>query len=322
LIRTGPSRYWNVTSTNIYLDRLDEASTVVQQASSRKLEFDDQILLRYQIAFLKGDRAGMAREAALGEKDFAVQNWMLNAESLVAAGSGKPRVAEGLSRHAAELARQAGQRETAAVFMAGSAVWEAFLGNSATARTKATEALGLFKGRDVEYGAGIALALAGDLSRVQNLINDLQGRFPEDTTVRFSYLPTLRALLALNNGDPDLAIQLLEAALPYEEAAPSVDFYFSFAGFYPAYARGNAYLAAHRGPEAVGEFQKIRDHRGIVGIDPIGALAHLQLGRAYELSGDKSKARSAYREFLSLWKDADYDIPILQQAKIEYAKLE
>jgi eukaryotic-like serine/threonine-protein kinase len=315
-----PIAYWNVISANVYLDRLDEASNVIQQASSRKLDFDDQILLRYQIAFLKGDHAGMAREAALGERDFAVQDWMLNSEALVSACSGKQRAAEGLSRHAVELARQAGQGETAAVFIAGSAVWEAFLGNSATARTKATEALQLFKGRDVEYGAGIALALSGDLTRVQSLIDDLQGKFPEDTTVRLSYLPTLRGLLALNRGEPDRAIQLLEFALPYERAAPAVDFYFSFGGFYPAYVRGKAYLALHRGPEAVAEFEKILNHRGIVGIDPIGALVHLQLGRAYELSGNKSKAKSCYQKFFSLWKDADRDIPILEQAKIEYAK--
>ena len=317
-----PIAYWNVTSANIYLDRLDEASNVLQQASSRRLEFDDQIVLRYQMAFLKGDRAGMAREAALGEKDFAVQEWMLNSEALVSARSGESHVAEGLSRHAVELARQAGQRETAAVFMGSSAAWEAFLGNSATARTKGMEALELFKGRDVEYGAGIALALSGDSSRVQSLIDDLQGRFPEDTTVRLSYLPTLRGLLAMNQGKPDRAIQLLEGARPYEEAAPAVDFYFSFGGFYPAYVRGIAYLSLHRGREAVAEFEKILNHRGLVGIDPIGALVHFQLGRAYQLSGNRSKARSAYQEFLSLWKDADSDVPILQQAKIEYAKLQ
>ena len=317
-----PIAYWNVTSANIYLDRLAEASNVLQQASARRLEFDDQILLRYQMAFLKGDRAGMAREGMLGEKDFAAQEWMLNSEALVAACSGRSRVAEGLSRHAAELALQTGQRETAAIFIAGTSVWEAFLGNSATARTKASEALELFKGRDVEYGAGIALALSGDSSRVQSLIDDLQNRFPDDTTVRFSYLPTLRGLLALNHGEPDRAIELLEFARPYEEAAPAVAFYFSFGGFYPAYVRGIAYLSVNRGPEAVAEFEKILNHRGLVGIDPIGALAHLQLGRAYELSGNRSKARSAYQEFFSLWKDADSDIRILLQAKIEYARLD
>ena len=317
-----PIAYWNVATAYIYLDRLEDASNIIQQASGRKLDFDDQILLRYQIAFLKGDHAGMAREAGLGEKDFAYQDWMLHSEALVAACSGESRVAEGLSRHAVELARQAGQRERAAVFIAGAAAWEAFLGNSAAARSRAAEALELSKGRDVEYTAGIALALGGDPSRAQALTDDLQSRFTEDTTVRFSYLPTLRALVALNNGEPERAIQLLEVALPYEEAAPGVDYYYFFGGLYPAYARGQAFLAAHREPEAAAEFQKILNHRGIVGIDPIGVLAHLQLGRAYEISGNRPKAASAYQEFFSLWKDADSDIPILQQARIEYAKLE
>jgi DNA-binding winged helix-turn-helix (wHTH) protein len=317
-----PIAYWNVATANIYLDRLDEASSIIRQAAGRKLDFDDQILLRYYIAFLKGDKAGLAREAGLGEKDFAVQDWMLNSETLVSACSGKPRLAEGYSRHAVDLARQAGQRERAAVFIAESAAWEAFLGNSVEASSKAKEALELSKGRDVEYGAGIALAFAADSSRAQALTDDLQSRFPEDSTVRFSYLPTLRGLLALNHGEPDRAIQSLEVALPYEEAAPGVDFLFFFGGYYSAYVRGKAYLALHRGPEAVAEFQKILNHRGIVGIDPIGALAHLQIGRAYEISGNRSKAKSAYQVFLSLWKDADPEIPILQQAKIEYVKLE
>ncbi len=174
----------------------------------------------------------------------------------------------------------------------------------------------------MEYGAGIALAFAANSSRAQALTDDLQSRFPDDSTVRFSYLPTLRGLLALNHGEPDRAIQSLEVALPYEEAAPGVDFLFFFGGYYSAYVRGKAYLALHRGPEAVAEFQKILNHRGMVGIDPIGALAHLQIGRAYEISGNRSKAKSAYQVSLSLWKDADPEIPILQQGKIEYVKLE
>lgn len=264
----------------------------------------------------------MAREAALGESEFAVQDWMLHSEALVLARSGKSRLAEGLSRHAVELAQQAGQRERAAVFEAGAAVWEGFLGNSTAASKRAAEALELSKGRDAEYGAGVALALAGDSSRAQGLTDDLQSRFSHDTTVRYGYLPTLRALLALNHGEPLRAIELLEVAVPYEGAVPGVDYYFFFGGLYPAYVRGNAYLATRRGPEAVAEFQKILEHRGIVGSDPVGALARLQLGRAYELSENRSKAKSAYQEFLSLWKDADPDIPILKQAKVEYAKLQ
>ena len=182
-------------------------------------------------------------------------------------------------------------------------------------------ALALSKGREVEYGAAFALALAGDSARSQTLANDLERRFPEDTPVRFCYTPVLRALLALNRDEPSKAVELLQIAGPYELGAPPSSFYGFFGTFYPAYVRGLAYLAAHQGAEAAAEFQKILDHRGIVISDPIGALAHLQLGRAYALSGDKTKAKSAYQDFLTLWKDADPEIPIFKQAKAEYAKL-
>jgi tetratricopeptide (TPR) repeat protein len=149
----------------------------------------------------------------------------------------------------------------------------------------------------------------------------LERRWPEDTAVRFSYLPEVRALLALNHGEPAKAIELLQIAIPYELGDPPSSFLGYFGSFYPQYVRGEAYLAAHQGREAAAEFQMILDHRGIVVSDPIGALAHLQLGRAYVLSGETTKAKAAYRDFLTLWQDADPDIPILKQAKVEYAKL-
>ena len=175
------------------------------------------------------------------------------------------------------------------------------------------------------YEAGVALALAGDSSRSQALTEDLARRFPEDTRVQFNYAPALRGLLALNHSQPSKAVELLQTAIPYELGSPSVggsEYLLGAGNLYPAYVRGLAYLAAQKGAEAGGEFQKILDHRGIVLSDPIGALAHLQLGRAYALSGDKINARSAYQDFLALWKDADPDIPILRQAKAEYAKLQ
>jgi eukaryotic-like serine/threonine-protein kinase len=148
----------------------------------------------------------------------------------------------------------------------------------------------------------------------------LAKRFPEDTIVQFNYLPSVRAQLALNHKDYSRAMQALQAATPYELGASGAG-YFDTA-LYPVYVRGEAYLAAHHGTEAAAEFQKILDHRGVVLNEPIGALAHLQLGCAYALSGDAAKARTAYQDFLTLWKDADPDIPTLKQAKAEYAKLE
>jgi tetratricopeptide (TPR) repeat protein len=146
-------------------------------------------------------------------------------------------------------------------------------------------------------------------------------RIPEDTTVQFNYLPTLRAKLALMHSNPQQALNDLELAAPYELGLPAIGFY-NWPNLYPAYVRGEAYLAARQGNQAAAEFQKILDHRGIVLNEPIGALAHLQLGRAYAMQGDTAKSRAAYQDFLTLWKDADPDIPIFSQAQAEYAKLQ
>ena len=207
------------------------------------------------------------------------------------------------------------------MFETGAALLEGFLGNKPAARQGAKAALKLSKGRDVEYGAAFALALSGDSSRSQTLANGLERHFPEDTSVRFSYLPAVRALLALSHGEPAKAVELLQIAVPYELGTPRSNIQGFFGALYPVYVRGEAYLALRQGTNAAAEFQKILDHRGIVVSDPIGALAHLQLGRAYVLSGDKAKAKSAYQDFLTLWKDADPDLPILKRAKREYAKL-
>ena len=167
----------------------------------------------------------------------------------------------------------------------------------------------------------MALALAGDSARSQKIADDLDRRSPEDTVVQLSYLPVLRAMNALNRGEHSKAIELLQAAAPYELGYLGSDT-IGFAGsLYPIFIRGQAYLAAKRGAEAAAEFQKILDHRGIVATDPIGALAHLQSGRAFVLSGNRAKAKTAYQDFLTLWKDADPDLPIYQQAKAEFAKL-
>jgi hypothetical protein len=199
---------------------------------------------------------------------------------------------------------------------------EAFFGNRAEGRGSAIAALKLSKDREVEYGAAFALALVTeDASESQALANDLERRFGEDTSVRFNYSPALRALLALRRGETSKAVGLLEIAVPHELGTPRSTIHGYFGALYPVYVRGLAYLAARQSTEAAAEFQKILDHRGIVVSDPIGALARLQLGRAFALSGDKTKAKMVYQDFLTLWKDADADIPILKQAKAEYARL-
>jgi TolA-binding protein len=278
-------------------------------------------MLDYDIAFLKGDQAGMEQAVARARARSLGENWMSNKEALALAYSGHLQKARSMSRRAVDQAQQAAQRERAGLWEAGAAVREAFFGNTSEARTKAIGALELSKDREVEYGAAFALTLSGDFSRAQALADDLERRFPEDTSIRFSYLPVLHARVALSHGDASKAIEMLQVAVPHELGAPRSSINALFGALYPIYVRGEAYLAAHKGTDAAAEFQKILDHHGIVVSDPIGALARLQLGRALVMSGDKAKAKTAYEDFLTLWKDADRDIPILTQAQAEYAKI-
>jgi hypothetical protein len=200
-------------------------------------------------------------------------------------------------------------------------VWEAFYGNSAAARQSAARALALGRGRDVDYATAFALALAGDLPQSRSLAENLAREFPEDTFVQSMYLPTLRALAALNTRDGSAAIQELQIASRYDLALGGVGFTGRFGGLYPIYVRGLAYLASHQPVEAVGEFQRILDHRSIVLVDPMDALARLHLARALVLSGDRVKAKGAYNDLFALWKDADPDLPLLKAARAEYSRL-
>ena len=316
--------YSILTASYLALERTAEAENTLQQAFQRKLEIPDFHVQRFVIAFLRDDKTGMEREAAQSREKPGVDDWMSNTEGFVSAYSGHLEGARKMSRRAADLARKADRRETEALYQADAAVREALFGNVSIARQRAVDALELSKGRDVEYVAGFALVLAGDSSRSQALTEDLSRRLPGDTIVQFTYVPTLRALLALNHSQPSRAVELLQTAIPYEGGSPiegGSEFLLGAGNLYPAYVRGLAYLAAHQGAEAAAQFQKILDHRGLVICDPVGAVAHLQLGRSYALSGDGTKAKSAYQDFLTLWNDADLDIPIFKQAKAEYAKL-
>ena len=314
--------YLNLAYGYIYLDRYDEAEDTLRRASERKLDIPDSLILRYHVAFLKGDQAGMQREAALAQGNPEAADWLSHSEALVLARSGRLRLAREMSRRAVDLARQSAQQERAALFETGAATWEAFYANEVDARRSAMTALELSKARDVEYGAAFALALSGDSTQSQALANDLEKRFPEDTLVRFTYVPTLRALFALRHSQPADAIELLQVNVSYELAVPGISYFGFFGSLYPVYVRGQAYLAQHQAAQAAAEFQKILDHPGLVFADPAGAVARLQLGRAYTVSGEKIKAKAAYQDFLSLWKDADPDVPILKQAKAEYARLQ
>jgi eukaryotic-like serine/threonine-protein kinase len=313
--------YSGLASTDVRLEQLGAAEDVLRRAAGRGLEIDEFVMLAHDIAFLRGDQAGMEREAARARARSGGDNWISNKEAFVLAYSGRLQKARNVSRRAVAQAEAVNQRERAGLWEAGAAVREAFCGNASEAKERAAAALNLSKDREVEYGAALALTLSRDSSRSQALANDLEKRFQEDSAVRFSYLPVVRAQLALNGGNASKAFELLQAAVPYELGVQRSTIHGLFGALYPVYVRGEAYLAARQGAEAAAEFQKILDHRGIVVSDPIGALAHWQLGRALALSGDTAKAKSAYQDFLTLWKDADPDIPILKQAKAEYAAL-
>jgi len=311
--------YGNLIESYLYLDRLDEARTIAQQAQTHDLDTSQVHLYLYLVDFLQHDAAGIEREAAALMGKPGIEDQLLYYESDTAAYGGQFAKARELTRRAAESAQHVDEKETAADYYAEALLREALVGNTTLARHQAQAALALSSGRDVEAMSAIALGLAGDSAQAMRLADDLGKRFSEDTIVQVNYVPTIHAAAALRGNDPGKAIDALAATTPYELGGPVQNLNFSL---YPIYVRGEAYLAMRQGTAAAAEFQKIIDHPGLVVNEPIGALAHLQLGRAYVMAGAAAKAKSAYQDFLTLWKDADPDIPILKEAKAEYAKLQ
>jgi serine/threonine protein kinase/predicted Zn-dependent protease len=316
-----PISYDILMFTNISLNRPDNAKAAYEQAMERKVSLQSAHIALYEIAFLQNDSAAMAQQDAWVTGKPGIGDLLLALKGDTAAYSGRLREAQELSGQAMESAGRSGEKETVATYFALSGLREALFGNADEARRRANSAMEHWAGRDVQYGSALALAYAKDNARAQTLIEDLRKRFPEDTIVQFNYVPTLRATLALSKGNATEAVEDLRAAAPYELGMTTSSVY-GWTALYPVFVRGEAYLAAHQGGEAAAEFQKILDHRGIVLNEPIGALAHLGLARAYALQGDTVKARGAYQDFLALWKEADTDIPILLAAKAEYAKLQ
>jgi len=299
----------------IFLGDLKGAEKTLQSASAGGVDSPEFVVLRYDLAFLRGDHAEMQRQAALGEKRANAGDWIFARQASSLAYAGRLGETRKMSQRAMDLAKEADQRERAAQFQVSVAVREAFFGERDAARQSAKAALSISNGRDVQYGAALAFALADDNSRATAMANDLERRLPEDTAVRFSYVPTLRAALAVNRGDASRAVEALQVAASHELGSPPSSFLGLFGALYPVYMRGNAYLDLHQGKQAAGEFQKILDHRGVVQNDPIGALAYLQLGRAYALTGDKERARAGYGDFLALWKGADPDLPVQKHGR-------
>ncbi len=315
-VRLSPEdsqNYANLVDAYIFLNRLDQARTAATEAQSKNLDSPDLRIYLYMVAFLQNDAAGMRQQVAWSAGQPGVEDALLANEADTAAYTGNLDRAREFSRRASTSAQLAEEKETAAGYEVSAALREALLGNIREARKLSEAALTLSRDRDTQYGAALALVFAGDDSRGKKLANRFADKFPEDTAVQFCYLPTVDALLALRRGDSSKAVEALSLAAPYELGVAS--------RLYPAYVRGLVYLAAHQGSNAASEFQKILDHHGVIINEPIGALAHLEIGRAYAMQGDTAKAKMAYQDFLTLWKDADPDIPVLIAAKSEYTKL-
>jgi hypothetical protein len=261
---------------------------------------------------MKREAAGLVSNPTWGHAAFQYQ-------ADTSAYGGQFAKAREFTQRAIAAARKSDNQEAAAGDEADAAIREAMAGNAALAKQQAKAALALFNSKDIEAMAAFASSMAGDSGQATQLTNDLAKRFPQDTIVQFNYLPTLQAARELRNGDAAKAIRTLAAASPYELGTTALT---GGGALYPVYMRGEAYLAAKQGPAAAAEFQKILDHPGVVQNEIVGALAHLGQGRAHVLSGDVNKARTAYQDFFTLWKDADSDIPILKEARSEYAKLQ
>ena len=313
------NNYVSLIYCDQYLGRLDQAKAAVEQSRAKKLNSPWYAIILYMIDFLQNDRAGMEQQAAAAMGTPGIEDQMFFLESETAAYDGQFGKARDLTRRAADSARRAQEKETAAEYQGHNSLREALVEKTALAKEDAQSALAEIKGKHGEGFSAIAFALAGDLVNANRSIDDLAKRFPQDTVVQSQYLPMARAALALKTGNAEAASAALSAAAPYELGHTNDDFTFAL---YPIYLRGRAYLAAKNGAAAAGEFQKILDHANIVGNEPIGALAHLGIARAYSMSGNSAKAKAAYQDFFTLWKDADSDVPLLKQAKSEYGKLQ
>jgi eukaryotic-like serine/threonine-protein kinase len=317
--------YENVAFAYVYLNRLPEAQALLHKASERKIEVVQFSLLRYFIAFLRNDKAAMEREMTHRRVKLEAQGWFEHQEALTLAYQGRLKEADRLSARAVSLARQGGLVGRAAMFEGARAVWSALFGIREEAQRSAVAALSLFRSRDADYGPAFALALLQESAQAHKIAAELERRYPQDTSVQFSYLPALWALEALNQDEPAKALETTQASAPYDLAVPGTA-YFTGASFFGAlylvYVRGLAYFQLGRSSEAAAEFQKILNHPGIVLNDPIGPMARLQLARALSASGDRAKSAATYKHLLELWKDADPDIPILREAKGEFATLQ
>jgi len=310
------ANYFNLASIYLALGRLDAANDIGRQAMT-KLD-ESARLIPYWIAFLRQDARGMEEQinknaGGPGEED----DLLLFAQSDTEAYRGRLANARNLSLRAVEVARAVG-KESAAGWQVYAALRESEFGNQKQARASTEAGMKLAANWKIEAAAALGLARAGATPQAERIADELDKSFPMSTPLQRYWLPTIRAAIELKRGNATRAIDLLQRAVPYELGVSSPE---ELSTMYPVFIRGHAYLLAHKGKEAVAEFQKFIDYPGVVLNFPLGALARLGLARAYALEGDTAKSRAAYQDFLTLWKDADPDIPILQRAKAEYANL-
>jgi len=320
-LRLEPNSVFGYVTTSqeyLRLNRPDDAEKAVAQARDRKLDSEDLHVSIYQLAFFKGDAAEMERQVAWAAGKPGDEDRLLSFQSDTEAFYGRVGKARDFSRRAVDSALRNDSKETAAMWQMNAALREAEFGNIAVSKQDVAAALALAPGRDVKLLAALASMRLDDTARGKPIIEELEKKYPSDTMLKVYWLPTIKAAMELDANNPAQAVVSLEPAAPYELGAPQET---PVPPMYPVYIRSQAQLAAHNGAAAAVEFQKFLDHPGIVLNYPLGALAHLGLARAYALQGDTAKAKSAYNDFFTLWKDADPGIPIFVAAKSEYEKL-
>ena len=304
--------YANLARSYLALGRLDDARRVAKDAETKHRDSLDTHEVLFDLAFLYRDTRGMEREHLWGQSS-PRPNDMLTTEGFAQAASGHLKSALAIFRVSWEADSRSGNKEDEAYSMAGLAVLQADFGELRVAQSQAEQALKLGFGIDTEETAAQALALSGEGEHARIVVNDLSRRFPLHVPFRLASLPTVLGSIEVKSGRPARAIQLLADAVPYDLC--------EFVSLGPVYVRGLAFLKLGQGREAAAEFQKIIDHPGVDVTSPRHSLAYLGLARALMLSGNRLKSRTAYQQFLALWTDADSDIPELQNAKLEYARI-
>jgi serine/threonine protein kinase/tetratricopeptide (TPR) repeat protein len=333
-LRLAPDQvnpYTNLANYTLALQRLDETRQIIREAQARKMDHDSLHNALYALGFLNSDSAAMAEQQQwyAGKPDYEHEGLALASDT--EAYGGHLAKARELTKRAVGSAVRTDNKESGAIWQENAALAQAAYSNPGEARQTAAEALKLVPtSQGVEVEAALAFAMAGDTARAESLAQDLGKRFPLDTQVQSLWLPAIRAQLALDKKNPAAALNALQVASPIELG--EITFVANISCLYHVYVRGEAYLAAGQGKEAAAEFQKIIDHSGIVWNCWTGALAHLGVARANALQSGTSegadrdaarvRALAAYKDFLTLWKDADPDIPVLKQAEAEYAKLQ